>query len=187
MPIVARLAAGLLALACLAPAQAADALAELAQPGHVLMVRHAMAPGFGDPPEFRIGDCATQRNLDEAGRAQARALGARLRAAGIRRAKVYSSQWCRCLDTARLLGLGDVEPLTALNSFHGRPEEREPKLAAVRKFLAALPRDGGPVVLVTHQVTIGGITGRGVISGGGYVLRLDGSGAPQVVGAVEGD
>jgi len=187
MLLVPRLAAALVALAFIAPARAADALAELAQPGRVFMVRHAMAPGFGDPPEFRIGDCATQRNLDEAGRAQARALGERLRAAGIRVAKVYSSQWCRCLETARLLGLGPVEPLPALNSFHGRPEAREAKIAAVRAFLASLPRDAEPVVLVTHQVTISGITGRGVTSGGGYVLRLDGSGAPKVVGTVAGN
>jgi len=162
-----------------------NALAELARPGRVLILRHATAPGFGDPPEFRLGDCATQRNLDEAGREQARALGARLRAAGIERAKVFSSQWCRCLETARLLGLGPVEPLPALNSFHGRPEQGESKLAAVRAFLAALPREGGPVVLVTHQVTISGLTGRGIVSGGGYVLKLNGD-SPEVVATLEG-
>lgn len=164
----------------------ASALAELARPGSALIMRHASAPGFGDPAEFRLGDCATQRNLDAAGREQARALGARLRAAGIGRARVYSSQWCRCQETARLLGLGEVEPLPALNSFFGRPEDRERRLAAARSFLAGLPTDGGPVVLVTHQVTISGITGRGVASGGGYVLRLDASGAPKVVGALGG-
>jgi broad specificity phosphatase PhoE len=174
------------ALALAAPVIASEqALAELAKPGRVLILRHATAPGFGDPPQFRLGDCATQRNLDEAGRAQARALGARLRAAGLERAKVLSSQWCRCLETARLLGLGPVEPRPALNSFHGRPEERESKLAAVRKLLAALPRDGGPVVLVTHQVTISGLTGRGVVSGGGYVLELNGD-PPEVVATLEG-
>jgi len=186
MTVARWIAATCIALGWILPAHATDALAELAQPGRALIVRHAIAPGFGDPSDFRLGDCATQRNLDAAGRAQARALGARLRAAGIRQAKVYSSQWCRCLETARLLGLGEVEPLPALNSFHGRPEEREPKLAAVREFLAGLPRDGGPVVLVTHQVTISGITGRGVISGGGYVLRLDGTGSPAVAASVEG-
>lgn len=164
----------------------AGALAELAKPGRVLILRHASAPGFGDPAEFKLGDCATQRNLDAAGREQARALGARLRAAGIGRAKIYSSQWCRCLETARLLGLGEVEPLPALNSFFDRPEDRGRKLAAVRAFLAELPRDGGPVVLVTHQVTVSGVTGRGVAAGGGYVLRLDASGAPAVVGALAG-
>lgn len=186
MTLTRWIAAALIALVPAVPAQASDALAELARPGRALILRHALAPGFGDPPEFRLGNCATQRNLDAAGRAQARALGARLREAGIRNAKVYSSQWCRCLETARLLGLGAVEPLPALNSFHGRPEERESKLAAVRAFLSALPRDGGPVVLVTHQVTVSGVTGRGILSGGGYVLRLDGSGAPQVMGEVQG-
>jgi broad specificity phosphatase PhoE len=113
-----------------------------------------------------------------------RTLGARLRAAGIRQARVYSSQWCRCLETARLLGLGSVRPLPALNSFFDRPDERARNLAAVESFLSRLPRNGGPVVLVTHQVTISGITDRGVGSGSGYVLRLDGSGRPPVVGAL---
>jgi broad specificity phosphatase PhoE len=186
--ITRAMAATLLTLGAVAPLQAetddARALAELSKPGHVLMLRHATAPGFGDPPGFRLDDCATQRNLDAAGRRQARLLGARLRAAGIRRATVYSSQWCRCLETARLLGLGSVRPLPALNSFFDRPDERARNLAAVESFLSRLPRNGGPVVLVTHQVTISGITDRGVGSGSGYVLRLDGSGRPPVVGAL---
>lgn len=181
----------LLTLGPIAPLRAesddARALAELAKPGRVLMLRHALAPGFGDPPGFKVDDCSTQRNLDDVGRKQARLLGARMRAAGIRAAQVYSSQWCRCLETARLLDLGKVEPLPALNSFFGRYEEREARLAGVREVLARLPKDGRPVVLVTHQVTISGITGRGVGSGGGYVLRLDGSGKPPVVGALTVD
>ena len=185
------IAAIVLTLGAVAPLKAetedAQAIAELSKPGRVLMLRHARAPGFGDPPGFKVDDCATQRNLDAAGRRQARLLGARLRAAGIRRAKVYSSQWCRCLETARLLGLGQVEPLPALNSFFDRPDERERKLAAVEAFLARLSRSGGPVVLVTHQVTVSGITGRGVGTGSGYVLRLDGTGKPPVVGALTVD
>ncbi len=167
-----------------AEAEEAGVLVELAKPGRVLMLRHATAPGFGDPPGFKLGDCATQRTLDAVGREQARLLGARLRAAGIRSAKVYSSQWCRCLETARLLGLGEVKPLPALNSFFDRPDERARSLAAVEAFLSRLPRDGGPVVLVTHQVTISAITDRGVGSGGGYVLRLNGTGKPPVVAAL---
>lgn len=185
------LAAFFVTLAVASPLRAepedARALAELAQPGRVLIVRHALAPGFGDPVGFKAGDCATQRNLDAAGRAQARSIGDRLRAAGIRTAKIYSSQWCRCLETARLLGLGAIEPRPALNSFHGRPDERDARLAAVRALLAGLPKTGRPIVMVTHQVTIRGITGRGVGSGGGYVLRLDGSEDPQVVGALTGE
>ncbi|KPK06495.1 MAG: hypothetical protein AMJ64_08990 [Betaproteobacteria bacterium SG8_39] len=186
--IARAIAAILLTLGAVAPLQAetedAKAFAELAKPGRVLMLRHALAPGFGDPPGFKVDDCATQRNLDAVGRKQARLLGARLRAAGIRSATVYSSQWCRCLETARLLGLGKVEPLPALNSFFGRADERDARLGEVEAFLSRLPRDGGPLVLVTHQVTISGITARGVGSGGGYVLQLDGSGKPTVVGAV---
>lgn len=185
------LAALLLTLSALAPLHAesedAKALVELAKPGRVLMLRHALAPGFGDPPGFRIGACATQRNLDAAGRKQARLLGARLRAAGIERATVYSSQWCRCLETARLLGIGKVTPRPELNSFFGRAEARDAQLAAVGKLLAALPQDGAPVVLVTHQVVISGMTDRAVGSGGGYVLRLDGSVKPPVVGALTVD
>jgi len=168
-------------------AEEAGVLVELAKPGRVLMLRHAKAPGFGDPPGFKLDNCATQRNLDGIGREQARLLGERLRAAGIHAAKVYSSQWCRCLETARRLDLGIVEPQPALNSFFDRPEEREARLAAVRELLAELPMDGGPVVLVTHQVTISEITDRGVGSGGGYVLRLDGTGMPPVVGALSVD
>lgn len=159
--------------------------AELAKPGRVLMLRHANAPGTGDPPHFRVGDCSTQRNLDAAGRAQAAALGERLARAGVARARVYSSQWCRCLETARLLKLGPVMALPALNSFHGRPQDRDANLAALRAFLAGLPVDGPPVVLVTHQVTISAFTGEGIASGGGTVFELDGSGAPRVLGGLE--
>jgi broad specificity phosphatase PhoE len=170
-----------------AESEDAKALAELAKPGRVLMLRHALAPGFGDPPEFKIGDCATQRNLDAVGRRQARLLGARMRAAGIHKARVYSSQWCRCLETAHLLEFGKATPLPALNSFFGRSEKRAPQLAAVGELLAQLPQDGAPVVLVTHQVVISGITDRAVGSGGGYVLRLDGSSKPPVVATLTVD
>ena len=162
-------------------------LGELAKPGRVLMLRHANAPGIGDPPNFRVDDCATQRNLDAAGRAQAAMLGERLAKAGIERAKVYSSQWCRCLETARLLGLGPVTELPALNSFFGRAQDRDSNVAALRAFLAALPAGGPPVVLVTHQVTITAFTGQGAASGGGAVLELNGSGAPRVLGEIRPD
>ena len=160
---------------------------ELAKPGRVLMLRHAHAPGTGDPPDFRLGDCATQRNLDAAGRAQAKALGETLRQAGITRARVYSSQWCRCLETARLLQLGHVDMLPALNSFYGREQERESRLAALRGFLAQLPADGMPVVLVTHQVTITAFTDAGTPSGGGSLFQLNSSGSPRWLGAIGTD
>ncbi|HYG86894.1 MAG TPA: histidine phosphatase family protein [Azospirillum sp.] len=143
--------------------------------GLVVLMRHAEAPGVGDPDGFRLGDCSTQRNLNDSGRAQARRMGDRLRTLGIGQARVLSSQWCRCLETARLLNLGPVEEAPALNSFFGRPEEREKKTAAMRAFLAGLPPNGPPVVLVTHQITITALTGLGAASGEAILLRRDGT------------
>jgi phosphohistidine phosphatase SixA len=159
-------------------------LAELAKPGRLLMLRHANAPGNGDPATFRLDDCATQRNLDQTGRDQAVALGERLARAEVVRARVWSSPWCRCLETARLLKLGPVEVLPALGSFYPRPEEREATLAALRAFLSGLPRTGGPVVLVTHQFTISAFTGEGTVSGGGSLFELNGTGAPRLLGVI---
>lgn len=183
MALVATLAAS----AGIGLAAEAMALAELAKPGRVLMLRHASAPGTGDPPNLKLGDCSTQRNLDAAGRAQATQLGARLARAGITRATVYSSQWCRCLETARLLGLGPVQELPALNSTFGRAHERDARVSELRRFLATLPVDGAPVILVTHQVTISAFTGQGTVSGGGTVFALDGSGAPRALGEIAAD
>ena len=157
-------------------------IAQLKSGGHVLMIRHAYAPGTGDPEHFRIGDCATQRNLNDQGRAQAEKIGQWLRRRGIHAARIYSSQWCRCLETARLLKLGPVTELPALNSFFERPQDREPNLAALRAFLAQQPTDGPLIVLVTHFVTIAGITGEGVASGQGVVLKLQSVGRAEFIG-----
>jgi broad specificity phosphatase PhoE len=152
--------------------------------GVILMVRHAQAPGFGDPPNFRVDDCATQRNLDEVGRAQARAMGDWLRARGIATSRVYSSQWCRCLETARLMDLGAVTPLPALNSFFERPQDRETNLAALRTFLAEPPPPGELLVLVTHQVTITAVSGTSVASGEGVLLAPEEDGALRMLGQI---
>jgi len=133
--------------------------------GRVLMLRHALAPGFGDPSNFQLRDCSTQRILDEVGREQSRQIGNAFRNAGLRFEGVYSSQWCRCLETARLINMGKVQELTGLNSFFQGIVPREATLASLRKFLQDLPPDGDPVLLVTHQVTISAITGMGVSSG----------------------
>ncbi len=155
---------------------------DLRDPGLVLMLRHARAPGTGDPPGFDLADCSTQRNLDAEGRVQARRMGERLRAAGVAEARVYTSEWCRCRETATLLGFGEPAPLPALNSFFAAPREREARMEALAGFLAGLPVDGGLVVLVTHQVTITELTGVYPASGDGVILRLDATGRPPVVG-----
>lgn len=150
--------------------------------GLIVLMRHAEAPGVGDPQTFQLRDCATQRNLDANGREQARRIGDRLRRLAIQRAAVYSSQWCRCLETARLLGVGPVQELPALNSFFSRQAEREAQIASLRAFLAALPTTGEPVVLVTHQVVVTALTGVYPASGESVLLRANGTGKPDIEG-----
>lgn len=158
-----------------------DALQILAQPGHVLLLRHANAPGVGDPPGMVLGDCSTQRNLDDRGRAQAKKLGARLRGAGVRDVRVYTSQWCRCRETAHLLDTGPVTELPALNSFFEQPETKESRVKTLKAFIDRLPRDGRTVVFVTHQVTITALTGYFPASGEGLVVKLrDGGGFERI-------
>lgn len=164
-----------------------EPLARLAGGGRALLMRHALAPGTGDPSGFRLGDCGTQRNLNEAGRAQARALGARLRAAGLGRARVLSSRWCRCLETAELLAVGPVEPFDPLNSFFDEASERAPRTEALGRFFAGLGPDAPPLVMVTHQVNITALTGVVPVSGEGLVLRLDRSTRPPVEARVTVD
>ncbi|PHK95325.1 histidine phosphatase family protein [Pseudoroseomonas rhizosphaerae] len=157
-----------------AAAQAPDPWGALRGGGHVALMRHATAPGGGDPPGFRLDACGTQRNLPDAGRAEAARIGGAFRAAGLAALPVFSSQWCRCLETARLLGLGPVAPLPALNSFFGNGGEREAATAALRRWIAdQAPR--GAAVLVTHQVNVTALTGIFPAPGEVAVLRADSS------------
>ncbi len=162
-----------------------DVIDRLNAGGHILMIRHALAPGNGDPPNFKIGDCATQRNLDDTGRDQARSIGLWLRENGVTSARVYSSQWCRCLETARLLNLGPVQELAALNSFYERTQDRGPNLKALNDFISQQPVKGELIILVTHFVTIAGIAGTGVSSGGGVLLALNEEAPYTVVGRLD--
>ena len=174
---------GLMALAVMnAHADQGDLVKLLKSGGHILMIRHAYAPGSGDPACFKIGDCATQRNLNDQGRIQARAIGEWLRSKEIKEAKVYSSQWCRCQETATLLGFGPVTELPALNSVYARPQDREPNIKALKSFIATLPADGELVIFVTHFENILEITGEGVSPGEGVVLKLKKGGAFDVLG-----
>ena len=147
---------------------------------HFALMRHALAPGSGDPPEFRIDDCSTQRNLSEEGRAQARRIGDEVRAAGISAARVLSSQWCRCLETAELLGLGPVEPLPALNSFFRQAERGTEQTAAVEAWIAGQSLER-PIVLVTHQVNITALTGVYPRSGEVLIVAPDAAGKLTLV------
>ncbi|HEY7610783.1 MAG TPA: histidine phosphatase family protein [Alphaproteobacteria bacterium] len=130
------------------------AWAALAGDGAVALVRHAKAPGPSpDPPGASLADCATQRNLSPEGRAQAARLGALWRAKRVKIGKVVSSPWCRCLDTARLMGLGPPEVSHALYNLLANPPDREAKVAALTKMMREW-RGPGALVLVTHGITI---------------------------------
>ena len=142
----------------------------LKQPGHFVLIRHALAPGTGDPQQVDLNDCGTQRNLSDGGRAQARRTGNALRAAGIASAYVFTSQWCRCRETAELLGLGPVQDMPALNSFFSAPETETAQMQQLREDIARLPLDR-PTILITHQVVITSLTGIWPRSGELVVVR----------------
>jgi len=149
--------------------------------GHILLIRHAATdPGIGDPPGFRLGQCRTQRNLSERGRREAGALGAALRDGGVAVGRVWSSRWCRCLDTARL-AFGRAEPAPMLDSmFDDDAGLRRARVAQTLARLAAV-REPANLALVTHDVNIRALADESVAPGGIVVARMDG-GALAVLG-----
>ncbi len=165
------------------PARADEAttLMLLKQPGVHAIMRHALAPGFSDPAEFQLNACNTQRNLNESGRQQAKAVGGALKAAGITFDQVLTSQWCRCRETAALLDLGKPADFPGLNSFFEDRSTAEQQTDEVRGLLRGFPQ-GQKVMLVTHQVNITALTGRGVSSGEIFFIKLDAAGKVSVVG-----
>jgi phosphohistidine phosphatase SixA len=170
-----------------APARAAPpddaALWQLLKAGkHVVLLRHAATvPGVGDPPNFDLANCATQRNLSDAGREDARALGAAFRRHGVKVDKVLSSRWCRSLDTARL-AFGRVEPAPMIDSiFSDDAATGARKEAEVRSYVAANLGPGN-LVLVTHDVNIRALVGEYVTQGEMVVATPRADGALDVVG-----
>jgi phosphohistidine phosphatase SixA len=148
--------------------------------GTVVLLRHARAPGIGDPSGFRVEDCGTQRNLSPEGREQARRIGAAFRERAIRVERVLSSRWCRALDTARL-AFGSGDPYPDLDSFFAERGERERRTRAVRDLVSRW-RSAGVLVLVTHQVNITALTGLAPAEGEFLVLKPDPSEGFTVVG-----
>jgi phosphohistidine phosphatase SixA len=145
----------------------------LREPGAIAIMRHALAPGIGDPANHTIGDCSTQRNLDARGQAQAKAIGEAIRTQGIEFQNILTSEWCRTRDTAVLLGIGTVIAAPELNSFFETRERRGEQTAALRNVLQRLQ---GRSMLVTHQVNISALTGSSTRSGEIIVFRLTGDG-----------
>lgn len=147
----------------------------LARGDAVALMRHALAPGTGDPASFDVDDCATQRNLSNAGREQAGRIGEHVsRALGRRDAEVFSSAWCRCLETARLLDLGPPERLPPLDSFFQERARGPEQTAALERWIARriAADDAPPAVLVTHQVNITALAD--VFPASGEIVIVDG-------------
>lgn len=162
-----------------APIAAADELSLLKQDGVVALMRHALAPGTGDPAGFELGECGTQRNLDDRGRAQARRTGQAMREAGVAFDHVWTSQWCRSRDTAELLGMGEVVEKPPLNSFFAGQGDRAGQTAETRTLIDALPSEDR-LMIVTHQVNITALTGLRVRSGEIIVARRTDDGLDPV-------
>jgi phosphohistidine phosphatase SixA len=158
-------------------AQSSLALA-LADGQHVLFMRHADAPGIGDPPGYKLDDCATQRNLGDAGRKQARTSGQWLKGQGVVQVKLYSSIWCRCTDTAKLLDMGGVVVEPSLGSFFDDMKLAKSQNEQMQKFIVKALKDqpGKPLILVTHHVNIETYTGKVVNVGDMVLVKVDAQG-----------
>jgi phosphohistidine phosphatase SixA len=159
-----------------------DAEAALRSGGVVLAMRHALAPGTYDPPEFKLGVCSTQRNLNDEGRAQARGIGAWFEARALKPARVRSSPWCRCVDTATL-AFGAAEPWAALGSPRAAGEARNAEhVKMLRQALVTASVPGQRFeVWVTHNFVLAELAGENTGSGEGLVLRANRAGAPEVL------
>jgi broad specificity phosphatase PhoE len=149
-------------------------------PGAVVVLRHSFAPGTFDPPDARLDDCSTQRNLDESGRAQAKRIGEEFRKYGIAVGVVLSSPRCRCLDTGRL-AFGQAQPWGVLQGALNDAERRQRQLDEIRRRIAG-HHSGRPLVLITHGSVVTDLTGLSIRMGELVVLRREAEGRHAVAG-----
>lgn len=175
----------LVAVMVLCPAWGlAQDFSSLKQPGVVALMRHALAPGTGDPANFDVDDCSTQRNLDDRGRAQARRIGDTMRAAGVAFDAIWSSQWCRAKDTATLLDMGEVVGVPPINSHFAGRGDRAAQRRATLDVISQQP-ENARLLLVTHFVNINALTGQGASSGEIIVTRRTDGGGLEVIERIE--
>ena len=120
---------------------------------NVIFLRHALAPGVGDPENFMKEDCSTQRNLNDKGRLQARSIGNYLRSTNLKFSQILTSEWCRCIDTAKELNLGQWTTFSGLNSFFQEYEKKDQVINKLQKKLDSLGYSD-LALFVTHQVVI---------------------------------
>ena len=151
--------------------------------GYVLLMRHALAPGVGDPANLRVGDCSTQRNLNDQGRQDARDIGQWIKRREVRILRVESSRWCRAKETAKLLGLGPVRLNKNLDSlFQDEDALNDPQTANIRKRIVSHRNSSGLLIFVGHFVNISAVVGVSVDSGEGVLVRANAQGQIKVMG-----
>ena len=153
----------------------ANLVEDLRSGSSIIIMRHADAPGFSDPPGYRLNDCSTQRNLGNDGRKQAAEIGQWLAAQGIQEARVFSSPWCRCIDTATLLKKGRVTPESSLGSFFEEMSRGDKQTKGLEAFIQKQLSSGNkiPLILVSHQVNIRAFTGVSVGSGQMLLVKVN--------------
>ena len=149
-------------------------LAQAEEESYVVLMRHALAPGTGDPTIFQLDNCSTQRNLSAEGQQQAIEIGETFRQRNIPVTKVLSSQWCRCLETAELMDIAPVEPFPSLNSFFRDRSTAETQTTAIKDYIAANKDESGVIIMVTHQVNITALSDVFPASGSAVVVQLEG-------------
>ncbi|MDP3078189.1 histidine phosphatase family protein [Bradyrhizobium sp.] len=173
---------GLGALADVAGASEAEAWSALRAGGHVVLMRHADAPGgFGDPAGFKVEDCATQRNLSARGREDARKIGARLRSEAIAFERILASPWCRCIDTATLLAMGPVKTEGTFGNVVVLRDQRDSLTSGARAVIDQWTGSGN-LLVVTHGANIQALTGIQPASGEIVVVRGGSGGGSVPVG-----
>lgn len=153
----------------------ANLVEDLRSGSSIIIMRHADAPGFSDPPGYRLNDCSTQRNLGDDGRKQAAEIGQWLAGQGIQAARVFSSPWCRCIDTATLLNKGRVRPESSLGSFFEEMSRGDKQTKELEAFIQNQLSSGNkiPLILVSHQVNIRAFTGASVGSGQMLLVKVN--------------
>ena len=151
--------------------------------GYVLLLRHSLAPGVGDPDNFKLGDCSTQRNLSQEGRDDAAEIGAWIKRQNVKIYRVESSRWCRARQTAKLLDIGKVKLNKNLDSlFRESNLENHPKTLKTKQQILNHRSKSGLLVLVGHYVNIAALVGVGVDSGEGVIVKADKNGVVKVLG-----
>ena len=151
--------------------------------GYVLLMRHALAPGIGDPENFNVNDCSTQRNLNDEGRSDAREIGSWLKRRDVKIFRVESSRWCRAKETAELLDIGKVRPNKNFDSLFRDPDPaKSPQTAAIKKRIFTHRNTRGLLVMVGHSVNIQTLTGTSLESGEGVLIRATPQGELKILG-----